>query len=169
MEAIDCVNSPLAARPLGAQRESDAIKVQKLGHAVVKVRDLERSEQFYHGLLGIPIAARHKTMPMTFFTLGDHHDLALLEVGTQAPDADKQSPGLFHLAFRVGNDLNDLHAAKEELEAAGVKVYAKIDHTVSKALYLDDPDGNGVELYVDGSDVWKSDPQRVADGVPLEI
>jgi catechol 2,3-dioxygenase-like lactoylglutathione lyase family enzyme len=46
------------------------MKVQKLGHAVVKVRNLERSEEFYHGLLGIPIAARHETMPMTFFTLG---------------------------------------------------------------------------------------------------
>jgi catechol 2,3-dioxygenase len=145
------------------------MKVQKLGHAVVKVRNLERAEEFYHGLLGIPIAARHETMPMTFFTLGDHHDLALLEVGTESPDADKQSPGLFHLAFRVGNDINDLRAAKEELEAAGVKVYAKVDHTVSKALYLDDPDGNGIELYVDGSDVWKSDPQRVTDGAPLDI
>ncbi len=145
------------------------MKVQKLGHAVVKVRSLEKAEEFYHGLLGIPIAARHETMPMTFFTLGDHHDLALLEVGDEAPAADKKSPGLFHLAFRVGNDLSDLRAARDELEAAGIKVYAQIDHTVSKALYLDDPDGNGVELYVDGSDVWKSDPQRVTDGTPLTL
>ncbi|MYJ02229.1 MAG: VOC family protein, partial [Chloroflexi bacterium] len=50
-----------------------------------------------------------------------------------------------------------------------VKVYATIDHTVSQSLYLNDPDGNGVELYVDGSDVWKTDPQAVAGGVPLEL
>ena len=44
-----------------------------------------------------------------------------------------------------------------------------IDHVVSKSLYLNDPDGNGVELYVDGSDVWKTDPQAVAQGEPLAL
>ena len=58
---------------------------------------------------------------------------------------------------------------RDELEAAGVKIYATIDHTVSRSLYLDDPDGNGVELYVDGSDVWKTDPQAVAQGEPLKL
>jgi len=145
------------------------MKVHKLGHAVIKVRDLQRAEEFYHGLLGIPLAARHPTMPMTFLTLGDHHDLALLEVGDEAPDADRKSPGLFHLAFKVGDTTDELRAVKAELEAAGVTVHAAVDHTVSQALYLDDPDGNGVELYVDGSDVWRREPERVADGAPLAL
>ena len=135
------------------------MKVQALGHAVVKVRNQERAEQFYNGVLGIPIAARHETMPMTFFTLGNHHDLAVLAVGDDAPAAPRNSPGLYHLAFKIGDTLDELRAAKEKLEAAGVKIDATIDHIVSKSLYLRDPDGNGIELYVDASDVWKEDPE----------
>ena len=145
------------------------MKVRELGHAVIKVRDRDRSEAFYGGVLGMKLAARHETMPMTFYTLGNHHDLALLEVGDEAPDADRNAPGLFHLAFCVGQTLDDLRAVRAELEAAGVKIHATIDHVVSKSLYLNDPDGNGVELYVDGSDVWKTDPQAVAQGAPLEL
>ena len=145
------------------------MQVSKLGHAVIKVRDMERAEAFYHDVLGIEIAARHESMPMTFLTLGDHHNLALLAVGDEAPDADRNAPGLFHLAFRIGDTLDELRTARDELEAAGVKVYATIDHVVSKSLYMNDPDGNGVELYVDGSDVWKTEPQAVAQGEPMEL
>ena len=145
------------------------MRVRELGHAVIKVRDRERSEAFYGGVLGMQLAARHEQMPMTFYTLGNHHDLALLEVGVDGPDADPKAPGLYHLAFCIGDTLDELRAARDELEAAGVKVRAVIDHVVSKSLYLNDPDGNGVELYVDGSDVWKTDPQAVAQGEPMAL
>ena len=145
------------------------MRVRELGHAVIKVRDRERSEAFYGGVLGMKLAARHEQMPMTFYTLGNHHDLALLEVGADGPDADPKAPGLYHLAFCIGETLDELRAARDELEAAGVQVHAVIDHVVSKSLYLSDPDGNGVELYVDGSDVWKTDPQAVAQGEPMAL
>jgi len=58
---------------------------------------------------------------------------------------------------------------KQQLEAKGVKVDRAIDHTVSLALYLNDPDGNGIELYVDASDAWKDNPALVATGKPLAI
>ena len=143
--------------------------VQQLGHAVIKVRDMQRAEAFYHGVLGFPIAARTPNGSMTFFTLGNHHDLALIEVGADAPDAPRQAPGLFHLAFKIGDSLDDLRAAKAELEAAGITIDGVTDHTVSQALYLRDPDGNGVELYVDTSDVWKHEPARVAESAPLNL
>ena len=145
------------------------MQVRELGHAVIKVRNRERAEAFYGGVLGMQLAARHETMPMTFYTLGNHHDLALIEVGEGGPDADPKAPGLYHLAFCVGDTLDELRAVRDELEAAGVEVFAVIDHVVSKSLYLNDPDGNGVELYVDGSDVWKTDPQAVAQGEPMQL
>ena len=145
------------------------MKVQALGHAVLKVRNQERAEQFYNGVLGIPIAARHETMPMTFFTLGNHHDLAVLAVGDDAPDAPQNAPGLYHIALKVGDSLEDLREVKEHLERSGVTIDRTIDHTVSQSIYLRDPDGNGVELYVDGSDVWKEDPQQVAQGKALAL
>ena len=69
----------------------------------------------------------------------------------------------------MGTSLDELRAVKAELEAAGVTVDNVFDHTVSQSLYLKDPDGNSVELYVDGSDVWKTDPQAVATIVPLTL
>ncbi|MGI8927474.1 MAG: VOC family protein [Tepidiformaceae bacterium] len=147
------------------------MKIQALGHAVIKVRNVQRAEDFYNGILGLPIAARMESPmgPMTFFTLGNHHDFAVLGMGDDAPAPPRNAPGLFHVAFKVGDTLDELREVKTHLEAAGVRIDATIDHTVTDSLYLRDPDGNGIELYVDVSDVWKSDPQSVASGVALAL
>jgi catechol 2,3-dioxygenase-like lactoylglutathione lyase family enzyme len=57
------------------------MRIHQLGHVVLKVRDRERSEQFYTEVLGLPVAARRDAPPMTFFTLGNHHDFAIMAVG----------------------------------------------------------------------------------------
>ena len=62
------------------------MKVRSLGHVVIKVRDQQRAEAFYNGLLGIPIAARYPQMSATFFTLGNHHDFAVVAIGDDAED-----------------------------------------------------------------------------------
>jgi catechol 2,3-dioxygenase len=146
------------------------MQVERLGHAVLKVRDIERAEDFYHGVLGIPVAARMQArLRMTFFTLGNHHDFAVVAVGPDGPDAASDSPGLFHVAFKVGDSVDQLRAVKKELETAGVPIEAVSDHTVSQSIYVRDPDGNGVELYVDVSDIWKTHPQAVATIAPLHL
>lgn len=86
------------------------MEIQKLGHVVRHVRDLERSERFSTGVLGLAIAARMDSPPSTFSTLGNHHGLAITAVGPDAPD----------------------------------------------------PDENTIEVSVDTSDVWQTDPQSVA-------
>jgi catechol 2,3-dioxygenase len=144
------------------------MKVQALGHVVIKVRNRERAERFYNGLLGIPIAARMTEPPMTFFSLGNHHDFAITVVGDDAPSAPERAPGLFHVAFKVGNTLDELREAKVRLEAAGLHATA-FDHVVTQSLYVADPDGNTVELYVDGSDAWKTNPAIVASIGPLQL
>jgi catechol 2,3-dioxygenase len=145
------------------------MKVQSLGHVVLKVTDLDRSEAFYNGLLGLPVCARfdENGMKMTFFTLGNHHDLAIMEVSGEEQNAG-DATGLHHVAFCIGTQLEELIEARDQLEAAGFKP-DPIDHEVTKSLYLDDPDGNNIELYVDYSDVWKEDPQRIAQIAPLAL
>lgn len=147
------------------------MNVQQIGHAVLKVRDVKRAEDFYNGVLGLPIAARLQEdgMEMTFFTLGNHHDFAVLGVGSDAPVADQNATGLFHVAFKVGDNLDDLRKVKEEIDAAGVPVVMAADHTVTQSLYVLDPDANTIELYVDSSDAWRTDPQLVATISPLEL
>jgi catechol 2,3-dioxygenase len=144
------------------------VRVQALGHVVIKVRNRERAERFYNGLLGIPIAARMAEPPMTFFSLGNHHDFAITVVGDDAPSAPERAPGLLHVAFKVGDTLEDLREAKARLEAAGLDAIA-FDHVVTQSLYVADPDGNTVELYVDTSEAWKADPAIVASIGPLQL
>ena len=145
------------------------MKVQSLGHVVLKVTDLARSERFYNGILDMTVCARldEQGMKMTFFSLGNHHDLALAEVSGE-PAAGERAAGLDHVAFCIGTTLEVLKAANSELEEAGISVNPE-DHEVTKSLYFDDPDGNTVELYVDVSDVWRKEPQRVAQAKPLEL
>jgi len=145
------------------------MKIQSLGHVVLKVTDLDRSEQFYNGVLGMPVCARfdEQGMRMTFFSLGNHHDLAIAEV-SGASSAGDQVVGLHHVAFRIGTSLADLVEANTHLVEAGITP-EPVDHDVTKSLYFHDPDGNGVELYVDVSDAWREDPQRVAQMRPLNL
>ena len=145
------------------------MKVQELGHVVLKVRDRDRSERFYTEVLGLPVAARMDEYRMTFVTLGNHPDFAIIEVGTDGPDAERTSPGLFHVAFKVGNSLDELRAVKAHLEACEVAIDRTFDHTVSQSIYIADPDGNSIELYVDTSDVWRTDPQTVATAAALVL
>ncbi len=146
------------------------MKVESLGHVVLKVSDIEQSEHFYSGVLGMPVCARlaEKGMKMTFFSLGNHHDLAVAEVSAEEAAAGDQAVGLHHVAFCVGNSLDQLVDAKAHLAAAGVKSNP-VDHEVTKSIYFSDPDGNQVELYVDASDAWRTEPQRVAQAQPLDI
>src|SRR5579872_350096 len=148
----------------------EMMKIKSLGHVVVRVTDAERAEAFYNGLLGLPVCARldERGTKMTFFTLGDHHNFAVMEVSGEGSSHAETATGLHHVAFKIGDDIGQLREAKAKLDAAGVAL-RPVDHEVTKSLYLEDPDGNGVELYVYASDVWRSEPQRVAQLRPLEL
>jgi catechol 2,3-dioxygenase len=146
------------------------MKAQKLGHVVLTVRDLERSERFYVDVLGFDVVARMDAPPTVFFSLGDnHHDFAISGLGPDATVPEPNSPGLAHVAFKVGDSTEDLRDAKEHLDGLGIEIVMTADHTVSESVYVTDPDGNWVELYVDVSDVWRSTPQAVATVKPLAL
>jgi catechol 2,3-dioxygenase len=146
------------------------MKIKALGHVVLRVTDWARAEAFYNGVLGLPISARFDEhgMKMTFFTLGNHHDFAVMEVSGEGSTRGETAVGLHHVAFKIGDNLDELREAKTRLEAAGIAVNP-IDHEVTKSLYFEDPDGNGIEVYVDASEIWRHDPQRVAQLAPLEL
>jgi len=146
------------------------MKIKALGHAVLRVSDLAKAEAFYNGLLGIPVCARldEHGMKMTFFTLGNHHDLAIMEVSGEGGSHAETAVGLHHVAFNIGTDLDELRDARSMLEAAGIAP-DPVDHGVTKSLYFSDPDGNGVELYVDVSDAWRRDPSMVAYAAPMTL
>ena len=117
----------------------------ELGHVHLKVRDLERSIDFYADALGLDVTERAGNY--AFLTAGErHHDLALQALGS---DASGPGPGvgLYHAAWEVETPAA-LRATFERLRERGVEI-VPVDHRISKALYFDDPDGNGVEVYLD--------------------
>jgi catechol 2,3-dioxygenase len=146
------------------------MKIKSLGHVVLRVTDLERAERFYGGVLGLAVCAHMDEggFKMAFFSLGNHHDFALMQVSGEGSSRSESAVGLHHVAFKIGTTLDELRAARDNLEAAGVAT-TPIDHEVTKSLYFADPDGNGVEVYVDVSDAWRGDPSRVAKVKPLEL
>lgn len=146
------------------------MKIRSLGHVVLRVTNRERAERFYGSVLGLPICARldEGGFKMAFFSLGNHHDFAVMEVSGEGGRRSEAAVGLHHVAFNIGTTLDELREAKAKLDAAGIATRA-VDHEVTKSLYFEDPDGNGVEVYVDASDAWRREPQRVAQGMPLEL
>jgi catechol 2,3-dioxygenase len=146
--------------------------VKELGHLVLYVRDLNRSEAFYRDVLGWNELERPTGMPAAAFTSGrTHHELLLIEVGPNAqPIPSGRRVGLYHFGLKVGDSDDELREALARVQAAGVDVVGASDHTVTHSIYLLDPDGNEIELYIDvpGSD-WQ-DPEAVLAPVkPLRL
>lgn len=122
------------------------IPVARLNHAVLFVRDLDRSAGFYARVFGFEEIARERGM-MAFLRAhgsANHHDLGLLAVGPDAPRPPRGSTGLYHLAWEVPT-IEDLARAAEVLSAEGALGGAS-DHGATKSLYGRDPDGNEFEI-----------------------
>ncbi len=147
--------------------------VRALGHVVLKVRDLDRAAAFYRDVLGLREVARDPEGAMAFFTAedsGNHHDVALVAMGADAPAPSPRAVGLAHVAFKVGGGLDDLRAMRARLQRHGVRLLGMSDHVVSQSLYFSDPDGNTLECYVDADPaIWRRDPASVATTRPLRL
>jgi catechol 2,3-dioxygenase len=148
------------------------MKARYLGHVVFYVKELDRSLAFYRDLLGFQEVGKAFGGSAAALTSGrTHHELLLIEVGEAAPPPQGHRLGLYHIGIKIGDLLDELRAAKKELEEAGVAITGMSDHTVSQSLYLADPDGNEVELYVDADPaIWKNNPKAVLAPIkPLRL
>ena len=148
------------------------MKAHHLGHVVFYVQDLKRSLAFYRDLLGFCEVGRIFDGKAAALTSGrTHHELLLIEVGEAPRPPAGRRLGLYHIGIKVGDSLDELRTAKRELEQAGVTITGMSDHTVSQSLYLADPDGNEIELYVDADPaVWQKDPAAVLSPIkPLHL
>ena len=148
-----------------------SIQIERVGHVVLSVRELDRSVAFYAGVLGLREVGRYGPNMVFFSATGsNHHDLALLELGPKARPPDPGAVGLVHFALKIGNSLDELRAAKRQLEAAGIAIIRMENHAVANSIYLADPDGNEIEIYVDGDPQrWREDPAAVASVAPLDL
>jgi catechol 2,3-dioxygenase len=127
----------------------------RIGHVHLKVADLERAIAFYQDVLGFELTQRMGRQAAFLGAGGYHHHIGLntwhSEAGPPPPDA---STGLYHVAILYPTRAS-LADAYRRLREAGIPLDGAADHGVSEALYLRDPDGNGIELYWDRPrEVW---------------
>ena len=125
-----------------------------MGHVHLKVADLERALGFYRDVLGFELTQRFGSSAAFLSAGGYHHHIGLNTwESDDGPPPAKGTTGLYHLAilYPTRAELGD---ALRRLQKAGVPLEGASDHGVSEALYLRDPDGNGVELY------WDRPPQE---------
>lgn len=142
--------------------------VKELGHLVLYVHDVQRSAAFYRDVLGfhqiLPEEGERPAVVAAFSSGRTHHEMLLIEVGPDAADIPAgRRVGLYHFGLKVGDSDAELKEMLDRVEAAGARVVGTSDHTVTHSLYIEDPDGNEVELYIDVPGVdWRSQPTLVA-------
>lgn len=131
----------------------------RIGHVHLKVADLQRSLDFYCGVLGFELTQRYGAGAAFISAGGYHHHIGLNiweSAGGQAPPPG--TTGLYHVAILYPTRAT-LADALKRLTEAGIPLEGAADHGVSEALYLRDPDGNGLELYWDRpQEEWPRDP-----------
>ena len=141
----------------------------RIGHVVLKVRDLDRSLAFYRDFLGFKVVSELSNVMIFLAADGlNHHDLALLRVGAQAPSPVSNAVGLYHVAIQLA-DFAAVQAAHALLTERGL-LRGAIDHGVTRSLYTADPDGNEIELYCDAPrSEWEGRVNEAMTVKPLVI
>jgi catechol 2,3-dioxygenase len=120
-----------------------------IGHVHLKVANIDRALEFYHGLLGFDVIKRIGDEAVFLSAGGYHHHIALNTWHSKdMPPAPKNAAGLFHMAILYPTR-HDLSVILRRFMDAGVELEGASDHGVSEALYFSDPDQNGIELYWD--------------------
>lgn len=146
-----------------------SIPVANLNHAVLFVRDAERSAEFYGRVFGFEVVDNMAGRAVFMRAAGgeNHHDLGLFSVGPEAPRPPRGSSGLYHLAWEVPT-IEDLATASRELSSAGALTGAS-DHGVSKSLYGRDIDGIEFEImWRVPKDAW-GEFEKQGAVMPLDI
>jgi catechol-2,3-dioxygenase len=128
-----------------------AIKLERIGHCAMRVRDVERAKRFYVDVLGFQLMEQDPEHGGVFMSLpNDGHtiDVSPVEDPETAQGAleGRERVGVAHIAFRVGS-YEALKDAYEALQAHGVEVQRMVDHVSQRSIYFKDPDGNGLEIY----------------------
>jgi catechol 2,3-dioxygenase len=128
------------------------IKPDRIGHVVIKVRDVERSKKFFTEVMGLKLMMELPQIKMAFFASNgrDHHEIACMEVGKDADRQHAKQIGLVHIAFRLENE-EHLRRAYKELKENNVPIDFTVDHGITKSIYFRDPDGHQLEVYCDNS------------------
>ncbi|MEX2598751.1 MAG: VOC family protein, partial [Dehalococcoidia bacterium] len=119
--------------------------INRVGHVVLMISDVERSIAFYRDVLGMELVRHDKDIKHAFMSFGrQHHDIGLFQV---KEEATRGTIGLSHLAVVINGGYDELVEHYEHAKAAGAEVTGAMDYGMTKGFYIKDPDGHRIEVY----------------------
>lgn len=142
--------------------------INRVGHVVLKMRDLEAAKRFYAGTLGMKISSESDIA--VFFRFADyHHDIGVFKVGEDAQPPTENQVGLLHFALVVDSQeaLVEMH---RHLKDQGVEIEAMFDHGMTRSLYIYDPEGNAIEIYCEVPEYdWRTNDDFTGYLKPIDV
>lgn len=142
--------------------------IKRVGHVVVKMRDLEAAKEFYGGVLGMTVSSESEIA--VFFRFNDyHHDIGVFKTTDDAEAPKENQVGLLHMALVVDSQ-ESLVELYHDLQAKGVKIEAAFDHGMTRSIYVYDPEGNAIEIYCEVPEYdWKTNDDFIGFLQPLDV
>lgn len=142
--------------------------IQRVGHVVVKMRDLDAAKRFYGGVLGMHVSSESPVA--VFFRFSNyHHDIGVFKVSEEAEGPKEDQVGLLHFALVVDSE-ETLVQIHQHLKDQGVQIMGTIDHGMTHSLYIRDPEGNSIEIYCEVPEYdWRKNDDFIGHLEPLDL
>jgi catechol 2,3-dioxygenase len=142
--------------------------IQRVGHVVIKMRDLEAAKRFYRDILGMKITDEREDFGVFFRFHDYHHDIAVFKVAEDAAAPQRNQVGLAHIAL-VADSLDTVKAMYQRLKEHNVPIVQTVDHGITKSVYFKDPEGNELEIYCEVPEVRWQDVDTIIVRDPLDL
>jgi catechol 2,3-dioxygenase len=142
--------------------------IERVGHVVIKMRDLEAAKRFYRDILGMKITDEREGFGVFFRFHDYHHDIAVFKVGEDAAAPQKNQVGLAHIAL-VADSFDTVKAMYKRLQDHNVPIVRTVDHGITKSVYFQDPEGNELEIYCEVPEVKWQEVETIIRADPIDL
>ena len=142
--------------------------IERVGHVVIKMRDLDEAKRFYRDILGMKITDEREGFGVFFRFQDYHHDIAVFKVDEDATLPQQNQVGLAHVAM-VADSFDTVKEMYQRLKEHDVPIVRTVDHGITQSVYFKDPDGNELEIYCEVPEKPWQDVDTIIVRDPLDI
>jgi catechol 2,3-dioxygenase len=142
--------------------------IERVGHVVIKMRDLEAAKRFYRDILGMKITDEREGFGVFFRFHEYHHDIAVFKVAEDAALPQKNQVGLAHIAL-VADSFATVKSMYQRLKEHNVPIVRTVDHGITKSVYFQDPEGNELEIYCEAPGVDWREVDTIIKADPINL
>lgn len=142
--------------------------IERVGHVVLKMRDLDAAKRFYCDILGMKITDEREGFGVFFRFQDYHHDIAVFKVAEDAEAPQKNQVGLAHVAL-IADSFDTVKAMHQRLKAHDVPIVRTVDHGITRSVYFRDPEGNELEIYCEVPEVDWHEVDTIIKADPIDL